>query len=143
MAPRILTGPMARLFDPRRKARPADNASDPSAAGFTAGSTSVPLGGTRGQTAQRLQVGLAGLAGTLLLIGLVDLIESRAAETERTAVPEAASTNQPAAAPTRSDPLVDAGVVPDLPASPTPQAAPDGEAPILPERGGSEDLAPQ
>jgi len=33
--------------------------------------------------------------------------------------------------------------VPDLPASPTPQAAPDGEAPILPERGGSEDLAPQ
>ena len=90
---------MARLFDPRRKARPADNASDPSAAGFTAGSTSVPLGGTRGQTAQRLQVGLAGLAGTLLLIGLVDLSESRAAETERTAVPEAASTNQPAAAP--------------------------------------------
>ena len=143
MAPRILTGPMARLFDPRRKARPADSVSDPSAAGFSAASASVPLGGTRGQTAQRLQVGLAGLAGTLLLIGLVDLIESRAAETERTAAPEAASTNQPAATPTRSDPLVDAGVVPDLPASPTPQPAPDGEAPILPERGRSDDLAPQ
>ena len=99
--------------------------------------------GRAGRPRKGSRWGLAGLAGTLLLIGLVDLIESRAAETERTAVPEAASTNQPAAAPTRSDPLVDAGVVPDLPASPTPQAAPDGEAPILPERGGSEDLAPQ
>ena len=141
MAFRTLTGAMARLFDPRRKTRSVDSAPDP--AGLSAGTARVPLAGTRAQTAQRLQVGLAGLAGTLLLIGLVDLIESRAAETERTAVPEAAATNQPTATPARSDPLVDAGVVPDLPASPTPQAVPDGEAPILPERGGSDDLAPQ
>lgn len=98
----------------------------------------VPLGGTRAQTAQRLQVGVAGLAGTLMLIGLVDLIESRAAETERNSVPEAAATNQPTATPTRSDPLVDAGVVPDLPATPAPAETAPGEAPILPERGLSE-----
>ena len=129
---------MARLFDPRRKVRTAD-----AATGLSGDAPAVPLGGTRAQTTQRLQVGIAGLAGTLLLIGLVDLIESRAAETERTAVPEAVSTNQPAATPTRSDPLIDAGVVPDLPANPTPDAPPAGETPILPEQGGGDDLPPQ
>ena len=91
---------MARLFDPRRKTRSVDSAPDP--AGLSAGTARVPLAGTRAQTAQRLQVGLAGLAGTLLLIGLVDLIESRAAETERTAVPEAATISMPPLGPTVS-----------------------------------------
>ena len=143
MAPRAQTGFMARLFDPRRKARPAKGASVAAPDGLSGDAITVPLGGTRTQTVQRLQVGVAGLAGTLLLIGLVDLIESRAAETERTSVPEAAATNQPTVTPTRSDPLVDAGVVPDLPADPTPAPPVTGETPILPERGGSDDLAPQ
>ena len=68
---------------------------------------------------------------------------TRAAETERTAVPEAVATNQPTATPTRSDPLIDAGVVPDLPANPAPEAPAGGEAPILPEQGGGDDIPPQ
>ena len=135
---RALSGFMARLFDPRRKARTVD-----AATGLSGDAPSVPLGGTRAQTTQRLQVGIAGLAGTLLLIGLIDLIETRADETERTAVPEAVATNQPSATPTRSDPLIDAGVVPDLPANPTPATPAGGEAPILPEQGGGENSPPQ
>ena len=58
---RALSGFMARLFDPRRKARTVD-----AATGLSGDASSVPLGGTRAQTTQRLQVGIAGLAGTLL-----------------------------------------------------------------------------
>lgn len=83
--------------------------------------TYMPMGGTRSQSVQRLQIGLSGLAAMLLLVGLANIIMDRAQESEEQAVPDAAPTVAPneAAAPL-SDPLADAGVVPDLPASPTP-----------------------
>lgn len=101
----------------------------------------VPLGRTRGQAMQRLQVGVAGVLGIVMLIGLVSIVESRAKQTESTAVPQAASTSEPGGQPAQADPLVEAGVVPDLTASPVPTAT--ASAPILPEQGdvGARELA--
>lgn len=84
-----------------------------------------PLGGTRAQAMQRLQVGISLLFGIVLIVGLANVIEERAKQSEQTAVPQAASTVAPAAAAPVSDPLADAGVVPDLPAegAETPSAA--------------------
>jgi hypothetical protein len=86
----------------------------------------APLAGTRGQSIQRLQVGLFGLAAMVLLVALANIIRNNAEQNEATVVPEAA----PAAAERQetdgvSDPLADAGVVPD---TPTDQPA-DGNAP--------------
>jgi hypothetical protein len=53
---------------------------------------SAPLGGTRSEAVQRLQVGLSLLAGVILLIGLANVIEDRAKETDAAAVPQAAAT---------------------------------------------------
>ena len=94
----------------------------------------APLGGTREEALKRLQIGMGGVAAIVLLIGLASLIENRAVETERQAVPEAASTSEPVESSSRPDPLVEAGVVPDLPTTPTPTAT--QSAPILPEQGG-------
>jgi hypothetical protein len=92
----------------------------------------APLGGTRSQAMQRLQIGLSGLAAMILLVALANIIMDRAQESDDLAVPEAAptlaSTDAPAEA-TR-DPLADVGVVPGLPASPTP--APTVAAPPAP-----------
>ncbi len=93
-----------------------------------------PLGGTREQAMHRLQIGVGGVFAIVLLVGLASLIENRAVETEKQAVPEAAPTNQPVESSARPDPLVEAGVVPDLPTTPTPTAT--QSAPILPEQGG-------
>ncbi|XUU59382.1 hypothetical protein ACRAQ6_07240 [Erythrobacter sp. HA6-11] len=93
----------------------------------------APLGGTRAEAVQRLQVGLSGIAAMILLVGLANVIQNRARETEQLSVPEAAPTTEPTAAPQQRDPLADAGVVPDLPvddASPVPQATA-----IVPEQG--------
>ncbi|WP_332310383.1 hypothetical protein [Altererythrobacter lutimaris] len=106
----------------------------------------APLGGTRAEAVQRLQIGLSGIAAMILLVGLANVIQNRARETEQLAVPEAAPTTEPTAAPQQRDPLADAGVVPDLPvddASPVPQATA-----IVPEQGtnntgaGDADQAP-
>lgn len=94
----------------------------------------VPLGGTRSEAIQRLQVGLSLLAGVVLLVGLANVIEDRAKQTDAASVPEAAATVTTVPTPTgQRDPLADAGVVPDLPAEPTP--TPTGERAILPEQG--------
>ena len=89
----------------------------------------TPLGGTRSQTVQRLQVGLFGLASMILLIGLAQIIMNQAREAEAGVVPEAAPTVAPSQSPAQaSDPLADAGVGPDLPAEPKEQSvhsAPD------------------
>lgn len=102
----------------------------------------VPLGGTRAQAMQRLQVGVAGLIAMLLLIGLASIITQRAEETGRAAVPEAVATVAAPPAPT-SDPLADAGVVPDMPAGPTPAptsaATPASGVPVLIETPGGAD----
>lgn len=74
----------------------------------------APLSGTRSQSMQRLQIGLFGLAAMVLLVGLANIILTNAQENQARVVPEAAPTvaaEQEAAA--GSDPLADAGVVPD------------------------------
>lgn len=98
----------------------------------------APLGGTRAEAIQRLQVGLSLLGGVILLIGLANVIEDRAKQTDAASVPDAAATvAAKRTPPSQSDPLADAGVVPDLPAEPTP--GPTSQRPVLPEQG---DAAP-
>ena len=98
----------------------------------------APLGGTRGEAIQRLQVGLSLLGGVILLVGLANVIEDRAKESDAARVPEAAATvtAEPSQA-AKSDPLADAGVVPDLPATPKPSSEPTLQQPILPEQGNA------
>ena len=87
------------------------------------------LGGTRAQAIQRLQVGVFGLATMVLLIGLAQIIMNQAREAEARVVPEAAPTVAPSDSATpANDPLADAGVGPDLPAEPEPQAPPISDA---------------
>jgi hypothetical protein len=93
--------------DPADTAQPApDQAAQPLA----------PLAGTRSQSMQRLQVGLFGLAAMILLVSLANIILTNAEKNEARVVPEAAPTvtAEGNAAPV-SDPLADAGVVPDMP----------------------------
>ena len=80
----------------------------------------------RERTVQRLQIGITGIVMMILLVGLASIIQNRAAETDATTVPDAAPTTEPTQAAPRNDPLVEAGVVPDLPTEPTaaPNAAP-------------------
>jgi hypothetical protein len=87
----------------------------------------APLGGTRAQALQRLQVGISLLLGIVLIVGLANVIEQRAKQSEDRAVPEAAATVAPSPSASANDPLADAGVVPDLPSAedaPAPEAAP-------------------
>lgn len=99
--------------------------------------TAAPLGGTRAQAMHRLQVGLSGLAAMVLLVGLANIIQDRARVADSQSVPEAAPTTEPTAAPSQSDPLADAGVVPDLPVEPTP--APSQAPAIMPEQGAGQE----
>ena len=84
----------------------------------------VPLAGPRSQSAQRLQIGLAGLGAMVLLVGVANVIVERVKQTDANSVPEAAATIAPTAAPVPKDPLADAGVAPDVGASPKPKAPP-------------------
>ena len=103
------------------KEDPADNDDAPQ----------MPLGGTRAQAVQRLQVGLSGLAGVILLISLANIIMDKAKLAEAERVPEAAPTVAVDPAPAgQSDPLADAGVIPEIPASPTPEPV---TAPLPPQ----------
>jgi len=77
----------------------------------------------RAQAVHRLQVGLFGLAGMLLLVGLANIIMDRArlsgdAPAASTAASQTAAKLDPsaAAASQASDPLADIGVIPDMPA---------------------------
>lgn len=100
----------------------------------------VPLGGTRAQALQRLQIGIAGLGSMVLMIALANVIMDQANRTEASSVPQAAATvAADQAPPSQNDPLADAGVVPDMPAEPT--ATPPQEQAILPEQGDA--LLPQ
>ena len=80
----------------------------------------------RAQAVHRLQVGLFGLAGMLLLVGLANIIMDRAmisdnATAASSAASVAAAKVSPDAAQTpANDPLADIGVVPDMPAADTP-----------------------
>ena len=91
----------------------------------------------RAQAVYRLQVGLFGLAGMLLLVGLANIIMDRArlsadAPAAASAASQTAAQVAPQSAETDpvSDPLADIGVVPDMPsasesaAASQPQGAP-------------------
>lgn len=79
----------------------------------------------RAQAVHRLQVGLFGLAGMLLLIGLANIIMDRAQLSEKAAegtqAAIAAASSSPSEA-SAKDPLVDMGVAPELPMAGAPAA---------------------
>ena len=84
----------------------------------------------------RLQIGLAGLGAMVLLVGVADMIMTRARQTEQAVVPEAAPTVEPSpAASEKNEALEAAGVVPDLPKANVHEPVPDG--PVLPEQGNA------
>lgn len=98
----------------------------------------APLGGTKAEATQRLQIGLFGLGSMVLLIGLATVIGNQADLTQESAVPEAAPTTEPTDVAPQRDPLADAGIVPDIPAEPVPEAQ-DGVVEDLP----LEDVTPE
>lgn len=89
----------------------------------------APLGGTRSEAVQRVQIGAFGICAMILLVGLASIIGSQADMVEEKAVPDAAPTTEPTAAPAQRDPLADAGVVPPTEPEPQPEASPV-EAPL-------------
>ncbi|QQN74759.1 hypothetical protein [Croceicoccus sp. YJ47] len=96
---------------------------------------SAALRGARVQASQRIQLGIAGIGAMLLLVALASTIMEQAREAED---PQIAAQEGAEAKANRTDPLVDIGVVPELPAEgegdsvrdlpaadlPPPQAAP-------------------
>lgn len=92
--------------------------------------TLTPPDEARAESLQRLQIGLFGIGAMVLLVGLASIIGSQAEQAEESAVPEAAPTTEPTAAAQQSNPLADAGVVPDISAEPSP--APIGDPLVLP-----------
>lgn len=100
----------------------------------------IPLGGSREQSLQRLQIGIGGVVLMVLLVGLASLIQDRTREVDAVSVPAAAPTTEPTAAPTQQDPLVEAGVVPDLPEQPVPTAT---QSPAVVPEQGVQDAQPQ
>ncbi len=93
----------------------------------------APIGKARGQAAQRLQVGLLGILVMVLVIGLAATLTQRAQTAEDAAVPEAAPTTEPVEVDAQSDPLADAGIVPELPDDTEEEAA--QEPALAPEQG--------
>ncbi len=100
---------------------------------FSKAGEGAPLAGSPDDAMQRLRIGLGGLLGIVILVGLASLIFERANQIEAASVPEAAPTVEPSAQTPKSDPLADSGIVPDLPAEPSP--VPSQEAALVPERG--------
>ena len=82
----------------------------------------------RAQAVHRLQVGLFGLAGMLLLVGLANIIMDRALiSDDATAASSAAAASAAEVSPDTAqspsnDPLADIGVVPELPTAQSPAA---------------------
>ena len=89
---------------------PADN---PQAEPQVAELPPAPLSGTRSQALQRLQIGLFGLGAMILLVALANIIMTNAQENDARVVPEAAPTMAKGKSGAASDPLADAGVLPD------------------------------
>jgi hypothetical protein len=87
--------------------------------------TAVPLPGgmptvreMRAEAVHRLQVGLFGLAGMLLLVGLANIIMDRAQLADDAAAGTEAAITAALPSPSETaakDPLVDMGVAPELP----------------------------
>lgn len=95
----------------------------------------------RAQAVHRLQVGLFGLAGMLLLVGLANIIMDRARVNEdapaaSSAASATAAKLDPATAgeQSASDPLADIGVIPEMPAGEEPPATETTATPAPAER---------
>jgi len=97
----------------------------------------------RSDSFQRLQVGLSGLIGIVLVLALADVITDRANRTEAGSVPEAAATVSagPVVHSQQNDPLAEAGVVPDPKASAT--ATPGPVVPMPPTPEADDAIPPQ
>ncbi len=110
-------------------------ATDPTnSQGVASEEPAAPLAGTRSQAMQRLQIGLFGLAAMVLLVGLANIIITNAERNQARVVPEAAPTvTADENAVPGTDPLADAGVVPDMPAQ-------DGQEPSA-QQGGADGTA--
>ena len=122
-------GRMASFLDSARRSRmtaPAPTVADDAAQELPA----LPLGAARQQAVQRLQIGVTGVMLMVLLVGLASVIQGRADQTDATIVPDAAPTTEPTAAKPKNDPLVEAGVVPDMPAQ-QPTAAQPVPPPVI------------
>jgi hypothetical protein len=81
----------------------------------------------RAQAVHRLQVGMFGLAGMLLLVSLANVIMDRAQSIDAGLQDRTAATGASASTAPASDPLVDMGVAPGLPVAgePGPGSGPD------------------
>lgn len=104
-------------------------------AGASTGDSEVSLaegvdGRRRREALQRLQLGVSGVVTMFLLVGLASVIDHRADMADAATVPAAVVEPQAASSPADDDPLVSAGVVPDLPSAPAP--AESGAAPPAP-----------
>lgn len=93
-------------------------------AGEGEGGDALPPASERAEAMQRLQVGVFGIGAMVLLVGLASIIGGQADRNDQMAVPEAAPTTEPSAAPAQANPLADAGVVPDIAAQPSPSPSP-------------------
>ncbi|MBA3863044.1 MAG: hypothetical protein C0517_03770 [Erythrobacter sp.] len=103
----------------------------------------APASQARAEAIQRLQVGLFGIGAMVLLVGLASIIGSQADLADEAAVPDAAPTTEPTPAPTRANPLADAGVVPDIDPAPIPSPSPTPlDLPPPPRPSGSGNAAP-
>lgn len=105
---------MKRIFDMSRRPEPEME-------------LAAPLGLARAHALQRLQIGLTGVVLMVLLVGLASVIQTRANQSEAGTVPAAAPTTEPSAVAAQSDPLAEAGVVPEMPSSP-PAGTPDNSS---------------
>lgn len=65
----------------------------------------------------------------VLLVGLANIIQDRARVSDAMAVPEAAPTTEPSTQAIQSDPLADAGLVPDMPVEPSASPSPTATGP--------------
>ncbi|PKP93756.1 MAG: hypothetical protein CVT75_05570 [Alphaproteobacteria bacterium HGW-Alphaproteobacteria-14] len=106
------------------------------------GEDPAPASDARAEAIQRLQVGLFGIGAMVLLVGLASIIGSQADLADEAAVPDAAPTTEPTPAPTRANPLADAGVVPDIDPAPVPSPSPTTLDLPPPRPSGSGNAAP-
>ena len=118
----------------------ANSGNEPAGAVVPQHYVSPTLRELRAQAVHRLQIGLFGLAGMLLLVGLANIIMDRARindDATAQAAAAAAGGAAPETAPQSpaSDPLANIGVVPDLPAAPETTTAPQAAASPPPPAG--------
>lgn len=104
------------LFDRSQARTTAPTVTEPVTASSALAYTPPSTRELRAQAVHRLQVGMFGLAGMLLLVSLANVIMDRAKYLDDTSVNVTAPTVS-ASETTANDPLVDMGVAPELPVS--------------------------